>query len=314
MFILQIFTATLPFMSKPKIVAIVGATSSGKTSLSIEIAKQFAGEVISADSRQVYQGLDLGTGKVTPEEMDGVSHHLLDVVPATSLYTASDFKRDAEEAIGGILERSHLPILAGGTFFYLDVLRGTMQTAPVAPNPQLRIELEKLSDTELLEQLKEKDPARAELIDPDNRRRLIRSLEIIAELGTVPQVHKADSPYDWLIIGLDIEKEVLHKNIHHRLHERINSGMIQEVRGLLASGVTTERLEQLGLEYRYISRFLNQELTESEMVDTLETKNRQLAKRQLTWLKRDKAIEWFAPQNREAILGRISTFLETKTS
>ncbi len=296
-------------MHKPKVIAIVGPTASGKTSLSIEIARRYGGEVISADSRQVYQGLDIGSGKVTPEEMKGVPHHLLNVTSPMDVYTAADFKRDAETAISEIITRGHVPILAGGTFFYLELLRGTMQAAPVEPNLALRAELEKLSDTELLSLLQTKDPERAKTIDGENRRRLIRSLEIIATLGSVPEVVVTESPYDWLLIGVDIAKDKLHQNIHTRLYERIATGMVDEVRGLLQSGVTHERLEQFGLEYRYISRYLLGELGEQEMLETLETKIKQFAKRQITWLKRDQTIAWYPPENRKEIFKRIDTFL-----
>lgn len=292
-------------MNKPKVIAIVGPTASGKTSLSIEIAQRYGGEVISADSRQVYRGLDIGSGKVTPEEMRGIPHHLLDVVSPMTVYTAADFKRDADEVISEIIERGNVPILAGGTFFYLELLRGTMQAAPVEPNPELRAELEQLSDSELLSQLQTKDPNRAETIDGENRRRLIRSLEIIATLGSVPEIVTTESPYDWLIIGVDITKEQLHRNIHTRLHERMTAGMIDEVKNLLTNGVSHERLEQFGLEYRYISRYLRGELSEEQMMEILETKIKQFAKRQLTWLKRDQTIEWYSPDDREAIFNRI---------
>lgn len=294
---------------KPKVVAIVGPTASGKTSLSIKIAKRFNGEVISADSRQVYRGLDIGSGKVTKEEMDGVTHHLLDVVDVQSVYTGADFKRDATVALEDILKRNHQPIIAGGTFFYIELLRGTMQAAPVEPNYALREKLEGLSDEELLSQLKETDPERAENIDINNRRRIIRSLEIIDELGKVPEVVQTESPYDWLIVGVDIEKEQLHTNIHNRLHERLRSGMIEEVQELLNNGVSPERLFSLGLEYRYITEYLEGKLSKEDMATILETKIKQFAKRQMTWLKKDSAIEWFSPSDTDAILNRVDTFL-----
>jgi tRNA dimethylallyltransferase len=297
------------YMKKPKIVSIIGPTSSGKTSLSIAVAKQFDGEVISADSRQVYKGMNLGTGKVTEAEMQGVPHHLIDIIHPTEIYTAAHFKTDAAHAIAEINSRGHLPIIAGGTFFYLDVLRGKMQPAPVEPNEALRTHLETLSSDELFLLLQIKDSKRAETIDKDNRRRLIRSLEIIEELGTVPEVTVTESPHDMLIIGIDIDKETLHKNIQVRLHERFEAGMIDEVRQLHAAGVSFERLDGFGLEYRYITKYLKGELPEEEMKTELETKIRQFAKRQMTWLKRDKEIEWFSPENQAEILERINVFL-----
>ena len=296
-------------MNKPKIITIVGPTSSGKTSLSINIAKAFNGEVISADSRQVYRGMDLGTGKVTVEEMLGVPHHLIDIVQPNDIYTAAQFKNDATKAIDEIRSRGHLPIIAGGTFFYLDVLRGKMQAAPVEPNEELRTHLETLSSEQLFSLLQEKDPTRAETIDKDNRRRLIRSLEIIEELGAVPEVTVTESPYDMLVIGIDISKESLHQNIHTRLKQRFEAGMIDEVKQLHTHGVSFERLDGFGLEYRYIAKFLKCEMNEEEMKAELETKIRQFAKRQMTWLKRDKEIEWFSPHNQADIFQRINIFL-----
>ena len=294
---------------KPKVIAIVGPTASGKTSLSIEIAKHVGGEVISADSRQVYRGMDLGTGKVTVEEMDGVPHHLLDVADPMTIYTGSDFVRDGTAATEDILRRGHVPIIAGGTFFYVDLLRGKLSAAPVAPDADFRATLERYSDTELLELLEQKDPRRASTIDPHNRRRLIRALEIINTLGSVPESAQQESPYDWLVLGIDIATEQLHHNIHARLHERISEGMIKEVERLHDEGVAWNRLEELGLEYRYIAQYLQGQLTRDEMIELLETRIRQFAKRQLTWLKRDEEIEWVAPEDREAIFRRVDTFL-----
>ncbi len=298
---------------KPKVIAVVGPTASGKTSLSIELAKRFNGEVVSADSRQVYRGMDLGTGKVTKEEMAGIPHHLLDITDPMTVYTGADFVRDAAAALLGIQKRSCLPIVTGGTFFYLDLLRGKLQSAPVEPNETFRASIADLSDATLLEMLYEKDPVRAATIDSENRRRLIRALEIVEALGTVPPYTPAESPYEWLTVGIDIPREKLHHNIKIRLHERIDAGMIEEVQKLHASGVTYERMDALGLEYRYIAKYLQGEVTGDEMIELLETKIRQFAKRQLTWLKRDQEIDWYAPEDREAIFRRVENFLSDVT-
>jgi tRNA dimethylallyltransferase len=294
---------------KPKIIAVVGPTSSGKTSLSIAIAKVFNGAVVSADSRQVYRGLDIGTGKVTVEEMEEVSHHLLDIANPMEVYTAASFERDAAAAILDIQNRGCLPIIAGGSTFYIDILRGKLQSAPVPPNEKLRKELEQFSNVELFEKIKIADPRRASDIDPDNRRRLERALEIISAIGTVPESTKTESPYQWLMIGVDVEKELLHKNIQKRLLERMESGMIEEAERLHAEGVTYERMDSLGLEYRYLAKYLQKELSKDELIKQIELKNRQYAKRQMTWLKRDKSIEWFLPTDLSEIMQRVETFL-----
>ncbi len=296
-------------MKKPKVVAIVGPTASGKTSLSIAIAKKFNGEIISADSRQVYVGMDIGTGKITKEEMQDIPHHLIDITPAMKVYTGADFERDATIAILDITNRNCAPIIAGGTFFYLDLLRGKLHAAPVEPNEDFRNSLAHFKDDELFAQLQEKDTKRAENIDPFNRRRLVRALEVIEALGSVPISEPIESPFEWLIIGIDVVVDNLHHNIHARLKERLESGMIEEVKRLHDEGVTWERMDDLGLEYRYIAQHLQGNLTYDEMVVELEIKIRQYAKRQSTWLRKDKEIEWFDPIDRPAIFDRIKTFL-----
>jgi len=292
-----------------KVIVIVGPTASGKTSLSIEIAKRFNGEVISADSRQVYKGLDIGSGKVTPEEMDGVPHHLLDVVDPSSVYTAEDFKHDATTAITDITKRGNLPVIAGGTFFYIDILLGRISTPQVPPNPELREVLEEKSTEELFSMLAEKDPRRAGEIDRDNKVRLVRALEIIDVLGVVPE-EKKENLYDVRTIGIDISKEELHQNIHTRLFERMEDGMIEEVRNLHAGGVTYKRLESLGLEYRYIAQYLQRKLSKEEMLEMLETEIRRFAKRQMTWLKRDTSIKWYKKDD-ESIFVEVEKFLKS---
>jgi tRNA dimethylallyltransferase len=294
---------------KPKVIAIVGPTASGKTALSIALAQEFKGEVISADSRQVYCGMDLGTGKVTEEEMAGIPHHLLDIADPMEVYTGADFVHDATAALEEIKKRGRRPFIAGGTFFYLDLLRGKMQSAPVEPNEAFREGLNGLEDNTLFEMLYRKDPARAATIDKSNRRRLVRALEIVESLGTVPEHTLAASPYEWLIIGIDVPKEKLHENINTRLYERVEAGMIEEVEQLHQEGVTYERLDDLGLEYRYIAKYLQGKLSKDEMLEQLETKTRQFAKRQMTWLKKDVEIAWYAPENRSAIFRRVKAFL-----
>ncbi len=276
---------------KPKVLVIVGPTSSGKTSLAIKLAKQFSGEVISADSRQVYKGLNLCSGKVTEDEMDGIPHHLLDVAKPTTIYTVSDFVREASTAVTTITNKNKLPILAGGTFFYIDTFLGKMSAPAVPPNPVLRAELETKPLDELTQILHQLDPARTEAIDQKNPRRLIRAIEIATELGHVPPTVETN-PYDTLTLGINMPTDTLRHNIHLRLHERLQQGMVAEVETLLASGVSHERLEALGLESRYISRFLRGELDYEVAIHELEIKIQQFAKRQKTWLKRDTEIHW----------------------
>jgi tRNA dimethylallyltransferase len=277
---------------KPRIIAIVGPTASGKTSLSISLAKEFSGEVISADSRQVYRGMDIGTAKITTEEMSNVPHHLLDICDPKDTYTAADFVRDANKAIIDITSRGKLPIIAGGTFFYLDLLMGKMSAPAVPPNPSLRATLEKLSTAALLERLEALDPARAVNLDVNNPRRLVRSIEIATALGKVPISTPKESSYRWLTLGIDIPLSTLEERITQRVISRLNDGMIEEVERLHIEGVSYERLDSFGLEYRYIGKYLQGIIDKDAMSQEIITKSRQFAKRQKTWLKRDKSIKW----------------------
>ena len=278
-------------MEKPKIIVIVGPTASGKTSLSIEFAKKLNGEVISADSRQVYKGLDLGTGKVTEAEMDGVPHHLLDVVDPQETYTVADYVRDARKEISNIISQGKIPIVVGGTFFYVDALLGRSIPPEVEPNEALRAELEKKSTEELFETLTNKDVERAETIDRDNKRRLVRALEIVDAIGKVP-TPKSEELYDATIIGISISKEKLKENIHKRLIDRLGRGMIDEVKNLHTHGLSYKRMYELGIEYKYIAKYLEKKMTKEEMMEQIEMKSLQYAKRQMTWLKRDKSVKW----------------------
>lgn len=297
---------------KPKAVAIVGPTASGKTALSIIIATHFSGEVISADSRQVYLGLDIGSAKVTHEEMVGIPHHLIDIANPETVYTGADFKRDGETALADITKRGKLPIVAGGTFFYLELLKGTMHSAPVAPNPALRTILEQKTTTELFTVLQAKDPRRAEVVDADNPRRLIRALEVVAALGAVPEVTISELDYNWLTIGIDVPSEIINERIHTRIIERLKVGMIEEVEELHQNGLTWDRLEAIGLEYRYVALYLQNKLTKDEMIAQLTNKTRQFAKRQRVWLKRDPNIIWLPfPVDTSKAIAHVNDFLQT---
>jgi tRNA dimethylallyltransferase len=296
-------------VTKPKIIIIVGPTASGKTGLAIELAKKFDGEVVSADSRQVYKGLDIGSAKVTPEEMEGVPHHLLDVANPEEVYTAADYKRDATKATEDILARGKLPIICGGTFFYIDTLLGKVSIPGVEPDEELRAILEEKSAAELFSILQSLDPNRAANIEKDNPRRLIRAIEIAQALGKVPLLQESPCPYDVLTIGLKVDMKTHGEILKRRIMERLDAGMITEVERLIESGVTHDRLEAFGLEYRYLSRWLRGLLTRDQMIEELTTKSRQFAKRQLTWLKRDDSIRWFDNKDR-SITATVESFLK----
>ncbi len=294
---------------KPKVLTIVGPTASGKTSLSIDLALKFNGEIISADSRQVYRGLNLGSGKVTPDEMRGIQHHMLDVADPKDIYTVSEYVAGGRAALEEILRRKKLPIIVGGSFFYVDALLGKVTLPEVAPNYELRTQLEEISTGELYALLEKNDSRRALTVDKENRRRIIRALEISAELGAVP-LPQSESPFTTLTLGIEISKSTLHENIHKRLMERLGDGMVEEVKRLHEEGLSYERLDALGLEYRYIGSYLEGKISYEEMVTTLETKSRQFARRQMTWLKRDQSIVWVDKNATEEIQDRVQSFLK----
>lgn len=295
---------------KQKIVVIVGATASGKTGLAIELAKRFSGEVISADSRQVYKGLDIGTEKATHEEMRGIPHHLIDIINPQETYTAADFVQDAQTAVADITARGNLPIIAGGTFFYVETLLGAKTLPEVPPNEKLREKLVEKTDVELLALIEEHDPVRARNIDPHNRRRLVRALEIIEAKGAVPTPAGAtDSPYDALIIGIDVPKETLRERIANRLDATLAKGLIEETQALLESGVPRERLNEIGLEYRVVLDYFDGKITEPTIREKLVAKVWQYAKRQRTYLKKMGNIRWYTRDELEKMQKDVAAFL-----
>jgi tRNA dimethylallyltransferase len=225
------------------------------------------------------------------------------------VYTAHDFKIDATNAIEAVTERNHLPIIVGGTFFYLDTLRGRTGGAPVPPNPELRLTLEAKTLPELQALLESQDSQTAATIDTQNPRRLIRALEILAALGHIPETRVTDSPYDWLIIGLLAEKTTLRARYRERALTWLQQGFLAEISGLLEAGTSRKRLQEFGFEYTLGLALLEQEISEAEFIDRFEQKNWQYAKRQLTWLKRDEEVTWFDPANQSGIQAAVESFL-----
>jgi tRNA dimethylallyltransferase len=282
--------------ARPKLVVILGTNASGKSELGIRLARHFGGEIISADSRQVYRGLDLGSGKITPAQAALVKHHLIDVADVSEYYSLAQYQRAAYRAIDSLSEAGKLPLLVGGTGLYLSAIVEGYQLVEVPPNDALRVELETLPLPQLVERLEAADPNAAGRIDQNNRRRLIRAIEI-ASAGIADSAAHQNSPrYDCLQLGLTWPREILIERINKRLRERLDGGMIEEVAGLRARGVSDLRLDKLGLEYRYLTRYLRGELrTIDELVSQLEIAIRQFAKGQLTWFKRDPRILWLDP-------------------
>lgn len=279
-----------------KIIAIVGPTASGKSSLAIKLAKKFKGEIISVDSRQVFRNMDIGTGKVSKKERKAIPHHLLDVVNPKKRFSVIQYKKMALNAIEKIIKKGKLPILCGGTGFYFQAVIDGIIIPEVEPDWQLRKKLEQKSVKELYSILKKIDANRAKNIDKNNSRRLIRAIEIAKKIGRVPPLKKEPLPYPVLIIGVKKEKEELKKLIRKRLLKRLKSGMISEVKRLKKSGLSWKRLDEFGLEYRWIAKFLKKELNYSQMIERLQKEIENFAKRQIVWFKKDKRIRWIKNQ------------------
>ena len=296
----------------PPLVVVLGPTASGKSTLGITLAQQFHGEIVSADSRQVYRGLDIGTAKVTPEERALVPHHLLDVANPREVYTVSQFQRQAINAINDILARGHQPFLVGGSPHYIQAVVDHLDIPHIPPQPALRAQLETRPLSELVAQLEELDPESAATIDRNNLRRVIRALEVCLVSGKPfsQQRGVAEPLYRCLLLGIHWPREVLYQRIDARVDERMRQGMVQEVRDLLSKGVTHERLEALGLEYRFISRWLRGEFaSEAEMVERLKFAIHDFTRRQLTWFRKDKRIVWLEGVDVERAEEEVRRFL-----
>lgn len=296
--------------NKIKCLAILGPTASGKTGLAIDLARKYNGEVISIDSRQVYRKLNIGTSKVTKEEADGIPHHLIDVIDIGKVYTAERFKTDAENTIWAIDSRHHTPILAGGTFFYFDVLRGRISMAPVSPIPQLREKLETLSTDELGSLVESRDPTFYQKIDRQNRRRLIRAVEIFDTLGYIPNEESNDGQFEFFTIGLYRPKEELRDRYKLRAEEWLENGFQTEVEELLQAGASRSRLQEIGFEYRLMLSYIDGQITsQEEFIEKFVQKNWQYAKRQYTWLRRDETVHWHHPNDIKEIYADTDHFL-----
>jgi tRNA dimethylallyltransferase len=277
-----------------KLIVILGPTASGKTDLSIKLAKKFNGEVISADSRQVYKGMDIGSGKVTKKEMDGVPHYLLDVANPKNRFSVVQYQKLALKAVKNIQKKDKIPILVGGTGFYIQSIVDGIIIPEVKPDWALRKKLEELTNEQLFKKLEKLDPERAASIDRNNPRRLVRALEIILKTGTaVPVLSSAKGPkFNILQIGVTKSQEELKKLVHKRLLKRLEkNAMINEIKKLHKS-LSWKRLEEFGLEYRFIAQYLQNKITYEEMTDSIQLESEHYAKRQMTWFKRDKKIHW----------------------
>jgi len=280
-------------MSKPKVVAVVGTNASGKSALGIRLAKQFDGEIISADSRQVFRGLDLGSGKVTTEEMQGVPHYLIDVREPGEFFSMADFQKMSYEKIDEIRARNHLPMIVGGTGLYVDSVLDGYLLSDKEPDLAYREELEKLTTPALYAKLVTLVPDVD--VEKNNRNRVMRMLERIHDGDNA--VPSKQARYDSLRLGVSWERDVLAKRIDERLEMRLEQGMIEEVQGLLDAGASRDFLLGLGLEYRYITQYLIGEIPDrDDMLAQLAHAIKKFAKRQMTWFRRNPDIVWLDMQ------------------
>jgi len=296
---------------KDKIIVILGQTSSGKTELSVEIAKKYNGEVVSADSQQVYKGLDIGSGKVTKKEMRDIPHYLLDVASPRSVFSVAQFKKKSDKVIKDVLKRGKLPIVAGGTGQYIQAIVDNIVLPEVKPNLKLRKELEKKSAQELGKILKKMDIGRFKEIDQKNSRRLVRAIEIATALGKVPKLTITGlwSNKDFLQIGIKVDDNILKERIEKRFKKRVKQGIVAEAKKLHEQGVSWKRMNQIGLAHKYVVKYIKGEISKEQMIEGAIREERRYAKRQKTWFKRDKRIHWVEYEQKNKIDELVRDFL-----
>lgn len=293
---------------------VLGPTASGKTHMACQLAYKLNGEIISADSRQVYKGLDIGTGKDLYEYVvqgKQIPYHLIDVCEVETQFYFPDFIRHLKKAFSEITERNHLPIICGGTGLYLEALEKDHSYTQIPENLELRKQLNELTKNELIERLRSLEElitlsgveGRQQPVDLNSEKRIIRGIEIAEYLKTNPLLKKEENIYHPKYIGINIGKDERNERIDERLKLRIANGLIEEVEGLLQRGVTHEKLQYLGLEYKYISHYLLGNINKEELFTQLSTAIHQFAKRQMTWFRRMERngvqIEWVDKENFE---------------
>ena len=291
-------------MSNRTLMVILGPTASGKSEYAAGLAKRIGGEIISADSRQVYTHLNIGSGKVPGRWRmadgrrqfiyKGIAHHCIDFVSPRKKFTVAEFKQCAERAITTIYRSGKIPILVGGTGVYIRAVVDGVAFPPVPPNEKLRRTLEKKSTEELFAMLKKKDSHRVKTIEQKNKRRLIRALEIVASLGRVPKP-RAVTKYDAKLIGIRRAPEELKKRVEKRISEMVKRGLVRETRKLKALGLSWKRIYELGFEYRLPALYVQKKISKEELREQLIRESLRYARRQMLWWKRDRRIQWISP-------------------
>jgi tRNA dimethylallyltransferase len=313
-YFLSIMRSSFP---KPKVIVICGATGIGKTSVGIELAEKFGGEIVSADSMQIYRYMDIGTAKPTPAELAQVAHHMIDIVDPAEAYDAVQFSRQARDRVAYIVKRGRIPFIVGGTGLYIKaLLHGLFQSRPVDPQIRNRLkqEAEENGSGFLFERLKKIDPAAAERLHPNDSYRIIRALETIESSGkTISEHHQdhgfADDPFIALKIGLQMDRQKLYARIDQRVDLMLEAGLVEEVTKLLEMGYPAELKSMQSIGYRHVVEFLDKILPWDECVRTLKRDTRRFAKRQFTWFGADRQIQWYEPDRLKDIVRLVEGFL-----
>ncbi len=286
-----------------KILVITGPTATGKTSLSVELAKTLGGEIVSADSMQVYRGMDIGTAKVTQDEMQGVAHHMIDVAEPSEDYSVSRYVAEADAAVRDILARGRLPIIAGGTNLYIDSLIAGIGFAERAEDAALRESLnaryDELGGEAMLEYLRGFDPERASRLHPADKRRIVRAVEVYTLTGQTITQHDEETKkrprrYDAIKLALSFaDRAALYGRINERVDKMVSDGLFDEVRSLLEGGLTPDCTAMQAIGYKEPTAYLRGEMSRDEAVELIKLSSRRYAKRQLTWLRRDDGVWWY---------------------
>lgn len=307
-------------MQRPKILIITGPTATGKTRLSVELAKNLGGEVVSADSMQIYRGMDVGTAKVTNDEMQGVAHHMIDVADPMEDYSVSRYVAEATACIGDILSRGKLPIVAGGTNLYIDSLVRGLDFAQTQEDKALREELnaqyDALGGEAMLSRLGEFDPERAAKLHASDKRRIVRAIEIFTLTGETMTEHDRKTQllpprFDAMKVALTFsDREMLYSRINSRVDIMVRQGLFDEVQALLNKGLSPESTAMQAIGYKEPAAYLRGEIGRDEAIEQIKLSSRRYAKRQLTWLRRDEAVRWIqwgAVPDFDEALRRVST-------
>ena len=305
-----------------QVIVIAGPTASGKTGLSVEVAKQLHTEIVSADSMQIYQGMDVGTAKVTAQEMCGIPHHMLDIVSPMENYNVSRYVEDAKPIVDEILSRGKIPVIAGGTGLYINSLVYGYDLAPIPSDDAVREEITQLYEEKggefLLEELRRIDPKTAERLHPNNARRLIRALEVYRISGTTisdqeERTKNAPKPYDVKFFVLDTDRDKLYERINRRVDLMLENGLVEEVKTLLEQGIPKTNTSMQAIGYKEIVEYLDGYLTLDEAVEKLKMESRRYAKRQLTWFRRNEGAHWLeASLPKEELAEKILKTIEKR--